>query len=157
MPEPNSLSQFTAVLQTVAAWGTSITIILAALSAIFKPLRNLLAKLGHRLWGMKDKQKELLNSIDDIEKKLSKQIKEVGERVDKSEIKRIRSQVLTFAGECRRGIPHTKEAYEDIIESNAVYEELLEKTGGKNGVYKFDYEYITHCYQRDLEENSFLV
>lgn len=122
---------------------------------------------------------KLKNDLDSFEKKSSKDIndvktgtakncEELKKRMNEMEaahqksndmqtIQNIRSHILDFANSCFNKRKHTKREFENIIDENALYEELIEKYKVKNNVYKEDYEYIMKVYHKCQEEGSFLT
>lgn len=70
---------------------------------------------------------------------------------------RIRYEVLDFANSCRNGRRHTRDEFQHIVDLNDKYEELLEKTGDRNGVFYEEYKYIKGLYHRCMEQNDFLA
>jgi RNA processing factor Prp31 len=75
---------------------------------------------------------------------------------DMQTVQTIRSHILDFANSCFNKRRHTKREFENIIDENSTYEELVEKYGIKNNVYKEDYDFILKIYHRCQEEGSFL-
>ena len=69
---------------------------------------------------------------------------------------RIRTEILSFADECRRDIYHSKESFDHIIAQAKKYENLLKKTKTDNGVFELSYEYIKDIYQDCLKKNNFV-
>ena len=153
--EPNAFESITKALQEFAAWATSITIIVAALSAVFKPVREFLTWLFKKLWG--ERKNAAVEEIKEFEKRITKKIDDLEHKVDEDRIETIRVKVLSFAAECRRGVKHSKSDFEYVITLNREYEKLLEKAGMENGVFAHDYQYILNEYDRELEENGFLA
>lgn len=87
---------------------------------------------------------------------LYEEIAEVKSTIYTNEIDRIRYEVLDFANSCRNGRKHTKDEFEHIIDLNLKYQDLLEKTKTKNGVFDSEYAYIFEIYQMCQRENKFL-
>lgn len=75
---------------------------------------------------------------------------------DMQTIQTIRSHILDFANSCFNKCRHTKREFENILDENAKYEELIEKYGIRNNVYKEDYDFILKVYHQCQEEGSFL-
>lgn len=75
---------------------------------------------------------------------------------DMQTVRTIRSHVLDFANSCFNKRKHTKREFENIIDENAKYEELVRKYELKNNVYKEDYDFIMKVYHKCQEEGSFL-
>lgn len=125
-----------------------------------------------------DKILDLRTDLDNFETRTSKDISEMKtgtatnceilkKRLDEMEISQqrsndmqtvqtIRTHILDFANTCFNKRRHTKQEFENIIDENAKYEELVEKYGIKNNVYKEDYDFIIKVYHKCQEEGSFL-
>lgn len=118
------------------------------------------------------------NDLDDFEKRTSNDILDIKQgtanncamlknRLDEMEasqqksndmqtVQTIRSHILDFANSCFNKKRHTKQEFENIIDENTRYEELVKKYGIKNNVYKEDYDFILKIYHKCQEEGSFL-
>lgn len=152
--EPTMFEEVTKWLQQFAAWATSVTIIVAALSAVFKPLRNGIMWAFKKIYG--ERKNATVEEIKKFEERIAKKFESLEKKVDKDRIETIRVKVLDFARECRRDIPHSKSDFEYVITLNNEYKGLLEKSGVENGVFEHDYKYILKCYDEALENDSFL-
>lgn len=69
---------------------------------------------------------------------------------------RINAQVLNFSRSLRVGEKHTEEDFKNLIKENEEYERLTQKNKWTNDVYKADYEFFYHEFQRCQRENDFL-
>ena len=157
--------------KAIAQWmlshvGLSIIIFLFILSCLFKltkreidPLGAVISWIGRKLTkdlrsdveGMKSdtdtKISTLKTDLDNFEKKTSKDIDEIKKGTAKNcaELK-VRLNKMK----------HTKREFENIIDENTLYEELVKKYDIKNNVYKEDYDFIMKIYHQCQEEGSFL-
>lgn len=156
MTEPSTFDAISQVLQQFAAWGTSITLIIAALSAVCKPVRNCVKWVFSKVVDKKDKNKEIIDKIgsiettlskkiDDVESVLSNKIQEVSDRHDDDTKDTIRWTILEFANSCRNGYDHTKDEYEHIFRLNDKYHKMLAKDE-KNSFFEAEYEFIREHY-----------
>lgn len=152
--EPNMFENITSWLQQFAAWATSITVIIAALSAIFKPFRKCISWIFRKLYG--EHKNQAVTEMKEMEKRLTAEICTVSKKVDNIEIERIRDRVLTFGSECRRGMNHSKEEFDRIVQLNEDYHTLLNKTNDENGVFDATFDYIMWQYRDHLKNNNFL-
>ena len=78
-----------------------------------------------------------------------KRLDELEKSIDNNEMDRIRSTVLDFATSCRRGVQHTKDEYQHIINLKEKYDVLLEKRHQHNGVFDVEYAYILEVYHNN--------
>ena len=120
----------------------------------------------------------LKTDLDNFEKKTNKSItslqtgtanncKELKKRLDQMEaatqksndmqtVMQIKAHVLDFANSCMNHRRHTKMDFQNIIDENTLYEELVKKYNLKNDVYKEDYAFIMQFYHDCQKNNSFL-
>lgn len=112
----------------------------------WNPLTSILSWIGTRMNG------KLIAKVDNLEKKTEA----LEEKIDMNEIDRIRWEILSFAGSCRKGQKHTKDEFEHIISLHEKYNNILEEHDMQNGLVTIEYEYIEDIYRRCLEQNSFV-
>lgn len=89
-------------------------------------------------------------------KELKTIVTEQQDTIDENEKDRIRWEILDFANSCRNGRRHTKDEYQHVITLRDKYGHLLDKTGGTNGVFEAEYQYILKLYAERQENNDFL-
>lgn len=75
---------------------------------------------------------------------------------DMQTIRQIKAHVLEFANSCMNKVKHTKKDFDNIIEENALYENLIKKYNMRNDVYTEDFNYVMKVYHRCQDECSFL-
>ena len=161
------LNNIVTILSTFSAIAVSLSAIIGVLSLIFKPVRNCIMWVYKKAVGTKNKNDEIIKKIDSVEKNLtekvntvestlSSQIKEVSNRNDINEMKRIRWEILDFANSCKNKRRHSQDEYKHIIEMHDDYEELIGKTGSKNGFLEAEYDYILNLYKSNQDSNDFL-
>lgn len=80
----------------------------------------------------------------------------IEENQDRQTAERIKVHVLNFSRSLRVGEPHTEEDFKNLIRENEDYEKLVSKHGWTNDVYKADYAFVFHEFQRCQRENGFL-
>ena len=120
---------------------TSIGIILA----FFKPIRN---------W-MKDKIYKNLNKsispdlqeIKDGITSISNDISKLKKESDQNQMQHLRYECLCFASDLRKGIPKTRQEYEEIFRMESSYEDLVKKYKIKNGYMEEEMKYIHRQYK----------
>lgn len=141
----------------------SLTAIIGLLSLVFKPIRKVIVFIYKKVTGGRDKNKEILDKIDDVSKKvdqvredLTEKIQIVSKSNDKNEMKRLRWEILDFANSCKNGRRHTQDEFKHVIEVHDDYTTLLESTGEKNGFLDAEFEYILEIYAERQKKNDFL-
>lgn len=80
-------------------------------------------------------------------KPVSLDIKDLRSELKEMEIKRLRSQILTFTGSLHRGVEHTRVEFEDVMRMHDSYDELLKKTNKTNGYVTKEMDYLYKCYE----------
>lgn len=160
------LNHVSSVISTFSQIAISLTAIIGLLSLMFKPVRQFVSWIYKRTIVTKDKTKDILDKINDVETALSKKvddvrddltkkIESVSDRNDENEKDRIRWEILDFANSCRNGRKHTKDEYEHIFRMNDKYKKLL-KDQEVNSYFKAEFEYIKLLYAERQEKNDFL-
>ena len=166
----NGMEQMDQVLKVVSIFSSiaiSLTTILAFLSAFFKPIRNFIVWLYKKFIGNRDKNEEMIKKIDEVQQNLSKEVSDVKDELtskiqevsisnDKNEMKRLRWEILDFANSCKNKRKHTQDEFRHIIEIHDDYEDLIKKTGSKNGFLEAEYDYILDLYAERQAKNDFL-
>jgi len=152
------LSPFTALFKWI---GDRIT---AGLRADIADLKK---TTDDRFTEMKKDTDERMNRIEDAvaqirekniqsDDKFQKQLAEIEERQDLQMASRIKAHVLNFSRQCRNGEKHSLEDFKNVVRENETYEQLVEKYGWKNDVYKMDFDYIMADYNRRKDTDDFL-
>lgn len=95
---------------------------------------------------------EIINKVD----KLEKDIDNISNKVDANEIKRMRSEILSFSNSCKIGIKHTGDEFKHIIELHGDYEKLINKTNIPNGLVDVEFSYIVEVYKECLQKGTLL-
>lgn len=89
-------------------------------------------------------------------KETQRKLFEIEQNQDKQAASRIKAHVLNFSRSLRVGEKHTEEDFKNLIRENEEYERLIKKNNWSNDVYKADYEFFYHEFQRCQRENDFL-
>jgi len=82
------------------------------------------------------------NKIDNITDILNKVVVDADQR----EARRLRREILKFSDNIRNGKTPSKDAFQDIIESNAEYENIIAKRQIKNGFTEHEMVFIENKY-----------
>ena len=136
------------------------------------------AKVDEMMKDYNEKIKGLRDDLDDFEKSTNEGLSEVKQRTvkncdalkrrmdrmessqqksnDMQTVLQIRNHVLDFANSCMNHRKHTKKEFENIIEENNLYEELVKKYKIKNSVYTEDYNFVLDIYHQCQKNGSFL-
>lgn len=157
------MDEIAKILSLFSAMAVSLTAIIGLLSLVFKPIRKAIVFVYKKVTGGRDKNKEILDKIDGVSKKVDQVREELTEKIqivsksnDKNEMKRLRWEILDFANSCKNGRRHTQDEFKHIIEIHDDYETLLESTGEKNGFLDAEFDYILEIYAERQKKNDFL-
>ncbi len=112
-------------------------------------------------------EKRTDTSISELKKGTALNCEAMKKRIDEMEaatqksndlqtIRQIRAHVLDFANSCMNKRKHTKLDFENIMDENKQYKELIRKYDITNDVYTEDYEFIMKIYHKCQDEGSFL-
>lgn len=101
---------------------------------------------------IKDNQEKLDLKIDVVENNL----KVFETKSEKKDLQDKRSRILRFYNECYRGIEHSREEFDNIIETYEEYERIIELRGYTNGKAENAYDYIMKKYKECESNHSFI-
>ena len=91
-----------------------------------------------------DEKLPLETLLDEIEKKQDMQTAD-----------RIRTHVLNFAEDLRRGNTRTKEDFDLLLDEDKAYEKIIEKYGESNNVYCHAIKFVNKKYDEFMEIDGF--
>lgn len=98
---------------------------------------------------------ELLDpSLDEIkegQKLIVQEINSIKENIDEKEIQRLRYACLCFSSDIRKGIPKTRQEYEEIFRMEDTYNTLIKKYNIKNGYMEEEMLYIHEQYKKLIQ------
>lgn len=125
--------------------------------SLFKKMFNNIGDaLNHKLYveldEIKDNQKKInekINSLEDNQNSFKLE-------TEKEFLKDKRSKVFKFYNECYRGINHSKEEFDDIIETYHEYEERMDLRGYTNGKAENAFQYIMDQYHENEKNHTFI-
>lgn len=96
--------------------------------------------------------KELLDKVDAVDKKLDDHIKED----EKEKLESMRRDILEFANSCMNKRKHTQEQFTFVIKKCDEYEKYIEDNHIKNGEISSAIEEIRRLNKKCRQENSYL-
>lgn len=82
-------------------------------------------------------------------------LNEIEKKQDMQNADRIRTHVLNFAEDLRRGNSRTKEDFDLLLKEDELYEELMEKHDIKNNVYVHAIKFVNKKYDEFTENDGF--
>lgn len=117
-------------------------------------LKNGLRKVGTVM--MADVSKELATIKDDVSTIKEEHVK-LQSRLDKDGADACRNRILRFADECRRGVGHSEEFFNQILDDVTTYERYCaEHPAYLNGKAERAIERINEVYQECSKKDNFL-
>lgn len=133
-----------------------VEILVASIPAIVAAVVSLITFFSNRKYQRENENSEILKKIAELEQK---QIK-MGEKFDYEQASQARTRILIFNNEIMRGINHTKDYFDDIIENSIdVYESYYKSPDHKNlknGIARSAIKNIYRVYDNMIQTNSFL-
>lgn len=152
------MQSFADFLKSTAGIASSITTIIGLLTLIlWKPIKKLVDKRKEEKKKKADEEAEFRSSMLTFATSTVKRMKQIEDSIDANEKDRIRREMFTFAGECRRGEKHTLDEFRHVIALKDKYDALLKKTNDKNGIFDAEYKYIIGVYEERQKKNDFLT
>ena len=82
-------------------------------------------------------------------------LNEIEKKQDMQTADRIRTHVLNFAEDLRRGNSRTKEDFDLLLKSDEQYEQIMEKYEIKNNVYAHAIRFINKMYDEFTDTDGF--
>lgn len=94
-----------------------------------------------------------------VNKLIDRKIKPLEKKIDDNELASLkkdmehwRFEVCRFAGDLRRGIPHTRHEYASIFVFLSDYDEAVDRLGVHNGLFESEEAFIRECYNKLKDE-----
>ena len=94
-----------------------------------------------------------------VNKLIDRKIKPLEKKIDKNELASLkkdmeqwRFEVCRFAGDLRRGTPHTRHEYASIFVFLSDYDEAVDRLGVHNGLFESEEAFIRECYDKLKDE-----
>ena len=88
-------------------------------------------------------------------KTMKQHLDEVEKKIDMQSAARIRTHVLNFSDDLRKGNQRTKEDYDNILEEDKEYDTIVEKYQIENNVYEHAIKFVNKRYDESMADNSF--
>ena len=108
----------------------------------------------------KTMNKDMMDKLESVEtevKDLKEKHDKLENRMDKDDTDACRTRILRFADELRRGVEHSEEFFNQILDDVSDYEHYcLEHPNYKNNKAGNAIAEIDKVYQKCMEKNSFL-
>ena len=128
-------------------------IIVACGGALIAAVVSIVTLFLQRKWKKEDEQSGILAEILSIKKALQDHITEQ----DKSEALRARRRIIDFSDECRRGVKHSEEHFESVLEDVTAYERYCKKHKEfENSKCVLSIEMIKNLYTKTKLEDDFI-
>lgn len=109
------------------------------------PWKSLLKWIGNTI------NLDLKNQVNAMEKDL----KELKVDCEKQNVANMRWEILNYTNSCRRGIHHSKDEWQHLLDQLSRYEAYTEEKGIINGVIDEDAKYLRTLYSECNKNNNF--
>ena len=99
--------------------------------------------------GHTEKIKEFEKNMNEINDKMDivlASLDSIKEEADQREARRLRREILKFSDNIRNGKIFSRDAFQDIIESNEEYERIITRQNIKNGFTEHEMSFIENKY-----------
>ena len=103
---------------------------------------NLIAQHSKEILQLNTDVKEINTKVDTVIDTLDT----IMDDADQREARRLRREILKFGDNIRNGKTYSKDAFQDIIESNEEYERIINRRDIKNGFTEQEMVYIVKKY-----------
>lgn len=125
----------------------------AAIALISGGLVSLIEFFIRRSDEKKDKNSEVLKAIQNLADKITG----IENRMDKENADEARRNILTFDDELRRGVPHSEESFNQVLQDIKFYRKYCrEHTDYENDKATSAINHIRETYQTVKNENKFI-
>lgn len=145
-------------LGTLIVWGCAAAFLGGAINKFLEKYRKYRNGYDEKEKAIESHSKEIVNLNNKIDS-IIKSVDEITEIYNQRESKRLRREILKFSDKLRDGKAPSQDSFEDIFECNESYEELIHKTGTKNGFTEREMAFIQRKYDDiygsvlEVEEN----
>ena len=132
-------------------------IIVACGGALIAAAVSIITLLLNRKWQKEDRTAdritELSGKIDDVDKMLKDHIKIDAEQ----DAKWARRRIISFSDECRRGVKHSEEHFDNVLEDITFYNKYCDSHPAfKNEKAKHSIKFIEEVYDDTKKNNTFI-
>lgn len=128
-------------------------IVVACGGALIAAVVSIVTLFLQRKWKKEDEQSGILAEIRSIKTALHDHITEQ----DKSEALRARRRIIDFSDECRRGVRHSEEHFESVLEDITSYEKYCSAHNDfENSKCVLSIEMIKDLYKKTKLEDDFI-
>ena len=133
--------------------GNIVTLIVALITASV----SLITLFSQRKWQKDDRTAngitELSGKINDVHTTLDAHIKADAE----NDAKQARRRIIVFSDECRRGLLHSSEHFDNVLDDITAYRNFCETHPGfKNEKAAHSIKYVEEVYDQTKRENKFI-
>ena len=133
--------------------GNIVTLIVALITASV----SLITLFSQRKWQKDDRTAngitELSGKINDVHTTLDAHIKSDAE----NDAKQARRRIIVFSDECRRGLLHSSEHFDNVLDDITAYRNYCETHPGfKNEKAAHSIRYVEEVYDQTKKENKFI-
>ena len=132
-------------------------IIVACGSALIAAIVSIVTLLLNRKWQREDRTADritdLSEQIEDVQNTLDAHIKSDAE----NDAKQARRRIIVFSDECRRGLQHSSEHFDNVLDDITAYRNYCTAHPGfKNEKAAHSIKYVEEVYDKTKRENAFI-
>ena len=132
-------------------------IIIACGAALISAVASILALCLQRKWQKEDRSADKLDAINAEVTSVKKTLNEHIATDAEADAKQARRRIIDFADECRRGVRHSEEHFDNILEDITFYRQYCdEHPKFKNEKASHSIRFIEEIYDKCKRENGFI-
>jgi len=132
-------------------------IIVACGAALISAAASILALCLQRKWQKEDRSADKLDAISAEVTSVKKTLNEHIATDAEADAKQARRRIIDFADECRRGVRHSEEHFDNILEDITFYRQYCdEHPKFKNEKASHSIRFIEEIYDKCKRENGFI-
>lgn len=141
---------FSVVIKEIVGILTLLSVFVEIAPIKIKPLTFLIKWVGSALF------KETNTEIRSLKEETRSELRSLRRELAEHETDQFKKSILDFSNSCMRGVKHTKEEFDSILEEHTKYESITERNEIPNNKLNLAFAFIEECYQKHLRNNDFL-
>lgn len=132
-------------------------ILIACGGALITATVSIVTLLLNRKWQKEDKTADRITELSGKIDKVQSDLKDHIIRDAEADAKQARRRIINFADECRRGLRHSSEHFDSILDDITFYKHYCEEHPSfKNEKAAHSIKYVDDVYDKTKRENAFI-
>lgn len=132
-------------------------ILIACGGALITATVSIVTLLLNRKWQKEDKTADRITELSGKIDRVQSDLKDHIIRDAEADAKQARRRIINFADECRRGLQHSSEHFDSILDDITFYKHYCEEHPSfKNEKAAHSIKYVDDVYDKTKRENAFI-